>query len=91
MSDTSPTPMPVPLPQATPDFRVRVQSVTGDCDDAARLQAMGVCVGRRVMLVQSGDPLIVRVAGSRIGISARLAEQVQVMPVCDSDPSPPEA
>ena len=45
---------------------------------------MGVCVGRRLMLVRPGDPMIVKVLGSRIGISARLADQVMVLP-CAGD------
>jgi Fe2+ transport system protein FeoA len=44
-----------------------------------RLQAMGLCDGRRVELVRSGDPLIVRVMGTRIGISRRLARQINVV------------
>lgn len=60
----------------------RVMHVDANCDDAARLKAMGVCIGRRLSLVQSGDPLIVCVVGSRIGISARLAEAVFVQPDC---------
>ncbi len=49
-----------------------------------RLKAMGVCVGRRLMLVRAGDPMIVKVLGSRIGISARLARRVRVLP-CAGD------
>jgi len=85
MSDSTLSTPTVTLPQATTDCPVRVTSVTGDCDDVSRLQAMGVCVGRRVMLVQAGDPLIVRVAGTRIGISARLAEQVIVSALCEPE------
>ena len=47
-------------------------------DDLQRLMAMGVCAGRRVEVIQRGDPLIVRVFGSRIGLSARLAQHVHV-------------
>ena len=45
-------------------------------EDVARLKAMGVCLGRRVEVLQSGDPLIVRAFGSRIGVSARIARHV---------------
>ncbi len=47
---------------------------------AGQLMAMGVCEGRRVELVKCGDPLILRVLGSRIGLSARLARGVLVEP-----------
>jgi hypothetical protein len=43
---------------------------------------MGVCIGRKLSLVQSGDPLIVCVVGSRVGMSARLAETVYVELEC---------
>ena len=49
-----------------------------------QLKAMGVCIGRQVMLVQAGDPLILKVMGTRIGLSARLAARVRVAP-CAGD------
>ncbi len=55
-----------------------VHEVQAGSDDIERLQAMGVCPGRRVMLVRRGDPMILRVLGSRIGVSARLAERISV-------------
>lgn len=56
---------------------------TGE-NDVDRLKAMGVCLGRKVMLVQAGDPLILKVLGTRLGISARLALDVLVEP-CRGD------
>jgi len=35
-------------------------------------------VGRRVELVRAGNPLILKVFGSRLGISAELAARVEV-------------
>ena len=57
-----------------------VSGVQAAPEDAQRLKAMGVCAGREVMLIKSGDPLILRVLGTRIGISGRLAATVQVVP-----------
>jgi Fe2+ transport system protein FeoA len=51
-----------------------------NADDLHRLMAMGVCAGRTVEIVLPGDPLILRVFGSRIGLSARLARNVIVRP-----------
>jgi len=66
-----------------------VVKVTADNEDAERLKAMGLCMDREVMLVKPGDPLILRVVGTRIGISARLASTVQVVPcpdpLCNTD------
>lgn len=47
-------------------------------EELERLQAMGICTGRRLEVIKSGDPLIVRVFGSRIGLSARMASHVMV-------------
>lgn len=53
----------------------RVDAQDGSAD---QLMAMGVCIGRQVEVVKCGDPLILRVLGSRIGLSARLAQRVYV-------------
>ncbi len=52
--------------------------------DVDQLKSLGVCLGRKVMLVQAGDPLIVKVMGTRLGVSARLAARVLVEP-CGGD------
>lgn len=57
-----------------------VVDVTADEADAARLKALGICQGRRIQLVKGGDPLIIRVLGTRVGISARLATGITVEP-----------
>jgi Fe2+ transport system protein FeoA len=59
----------------------RITQVDAHCDDLLRLQALGVCVGRRVQLVRAGDPMIISVVGARVGLSARLAAEVRVVPV----------
>ena len=55
-----------------------VRSVETDDEDTHRLKTLGVCVGRRIELVRAGDPLILKVFGSRLGISAELARRVRV-------------
>ena len=57
-----------------------ITRVDGDDDEMARLKAMGLCTGHAVEVIQHGDPLIVKVIGTRIGVSARLAEKVFVNP-----------
>ena len=47
-------------------------------DAAIRLKRLGICVGRSIQLISTGDPMIVRVCGSRIGLSRTLAEMVLV-------------
>lgn len=46
--------------------------------DMLRLKTLGICVGRQVEMVKVGDPLIVRVFGSRLGLASRLAARVWV-------------
>ncbi len=46
--------------------------------DSARLKSMGLCLGRTLEVVKAGDPLIVKVYGTRIGLSTRLAEHILV-------------
>ncbi|TWU02355.1 FeoA family protein [Stieleria varia] len=43
-----------------------------------RMKSLGICEGRRLELLSNGDPMIVRVAGSRIGLSRSLAASVSV-------------
>lgn len=64
-----------------------VTEVEARDSDMERLMAMGVCGGRTVELVKHGDPMILRVYGTRIGISARLAEKIRIQP-CWPDACP---
>jgi Fe2+ transport system protein FeoA len=57
-----------------------IASLNVDPEDAIRLKSLGICVGREVQLVQAGDPIIIRVLGTRVGLSARLATGVVVSP-----------
>jgi len=72
------------LDQIQPEHCGLVAAVRAGEGEIERLKSMGVCVGRRLMLIRPGDPMIVKVLGSRIGISARLANQVMVLP-CAGD------
>lgn len=58
-----------------------MQAVSSDVN---RLKAMGICIGRTVQVIQRGDPLIVCVLGTRLGISARLAHEI-IVQTCGSD------
>lgn len=70
----------IPLCELPDDRCGTIHEVLAGEDDIERLMSMGVCAGRRVVLVRHGDPLILRVLGSRIGLSARLADRVRVVP-----------
>ena len=68
------------LPLATADAGavLEVCRIDAGDEDAVRLKRMGICEGRQVRLLQTGDPLILLVVGCRVGLSRRLASQVQV-------------
>lgn len=55
-----------------------VHDIEATDDEMERLMSMGVCRGRMVTLIQRGDPLILKVFGSRLGVSGRLARRVLV-------------
>jgi len=91
LSVSDPIPIWPALDRLEPGHCGTVREVRGDGEMSDRLRVMGICEGRKVMLVCGGDPLILRVLGTRIGISARLAAGVRVE-VCpddsgDGDPS----
>jgi Fe2+ transport system protein FeoA len=75
------TEQPVPLvrlDQLPPRVCAVVRSVETDDEDTNRLKTLGVCLGRRVELVRAGNPLILKIFGSRLGLSAELAARVRV-------------
>lgn len=57
---------------------VIVSKITAESEAVRQLQAMGVCNGRKVQIIQAGDPMILRVLGTRLGVSARLAHTIWV-------------
>jgi len=57
-----------------------VDHIEAEDEEMTRLMSMGVCAGRTIEMIKSGDPLILKVFGSRVGVSARLAHRVLVTP-----------
>ncbi len=76
--------MPVRLDAIAPGHCGIVREVEAGDSEVDLLKSMGVCLGRKVMLVQAGDPLVLKVMGTRLGVSARLAARVRVEP-CAGD------
>lgn len=56
----------------------RILSVEASGLDVERLEVMGLCEGRLVQVVKQGDPMIVRVFATRIGVAGSLARTVRV-------------
>jgi len=61
-----------------------VRRIETGSEEIQRLQSLGICVGRQIEIIKSGDPLIVRVFGSRLGIAASLGARVW-LEVCEPD------
>ena len=74
----------VRLGELPPKVCAIVRRIEAEDDSMDQLKSLGICIGRQVELVKRGDPLIVRVFGSRLGISSRLANRVLVEP-CHGD------
>lgn len=70
-----------PLSRLRPGSRGRVARVVGDAGQSLRLKSLGFCQGHEVEVLRTGDAWVVRVVGSRIGLSRRLADQVLLMAV----------
>jgi Fe2+ transport system protein FeoA len=85
MTTNAPTPTPeTRLDALLPRQCAVVRRIETDGDDVERLKTLGICVGRRLEVVRTGDPLVVRVFGSRLGLSASLASRVW-LEVCTPD------
>ncbi|MEQ9461601.1 MAG: FeoA family protein [Phycisphaeraceae bacterium] len=68
-----------------------IRSVQAGPFDSERLKAMGLCSGRRVTVLKPGQPMIVTVMGTRIGLDRNLARFVELVPAeldgaCCMDP-----
>lgn len=56
----------------------RVDAVSLEAERAARMAGLGISVGRQVRIVRAGEPIVVQVYGSRIGLAHALARHVLV-------------
>ena len=54
-----------------------------DCcgENQLRMRKLGICVGRKMKLIADGDPMIVQVCATQVGLSKKLASTVGVEPV----------
>lgn len=72
------------LDELPPKTCAVVRRIETDGEEVQRLKSLGLCIGRQIEVVKTGDPLIVKIFGSRIGLSASLARCVW-LEVCASD------
>jgi len=74
----------VRLDELPPRVCAVVRRIVTDDEETQRLKTLGVCVGRRVELVRNGNPLVLKIFGSRLGLAAELAARVHVE-ICQPD------
>lgn len=63
----------------------RVLSVEGEGVEVTRLKRLGLCEHQSLEVVSTGNPLIVSVAGTRLGLSRSVTGQILVEPETDHD------
>lgn len=54
--------------------------MTVDGDAAVRMKQLGLCTGRKFYLLAAGDPMILRLGETEIGLSRELARRIDVRP-----------
>ncbi len=70
----------ISLLDMAPKSSGRIHAVKSTSDLNARLESLGMCEGRTVRLVKDGEPCIVNVYGSRVGIARDVAKHIHVTP-----------
>lgn len=73
--------IPVPLSQLRAGDRARLHAEGLRCDQCDLLNAMGLTDQCELRVCKVGEPCIVQVAETRLGISRRLAAEILVTPV----------
>ena len=68
-----------------------VQQIEDRGEETIRLKRLGICQNRRLQVLNTGDPMIVRVVGTRVGISRQLAGHVAVSAAGESANSDQDA
>jgi Fe2+ transport system protein FeoA len=71
---------PVPLSQLSSGAVGRVQNAELAHADSALLRALGLTTRSLIRVCKSGDPCIVQVRTTRIGLSRKVAENILVIP-----------
>ena len=56
----------------------RCREVKDQGESSVRLKRFGICEGREIEVVQAGNPMVLRVCGTCVGMSRELSELVVV-------------
>ncbi len=61
----------------------RCERINADGVEALRIKRMGLCEGLTVEVLGTGDPLIVAIGHSRLGLSRFVAKKIEVVSLDD--------
>ena len=75
-----------PLTQLKPGQCAIIESIEDGNGSKQRLEIMGLCPGHRICMIRRGDPLIIRVLGSHLGLASDIAARVNVSQVETATP-----
>jgi Fe2+ transport system protein FeoA len=76
-----PQPFLCPLSHIGTGVAVRIKQLSASPEVTHRLREMGFCEEQKIKLLSRQSSLICQVCNARLGISARLAEQILVEPL----------
>ena len=76
-----PQPFLCPLSHIRTGVAVRIKQLSTSPEVTHRLREMGFCEEQKIKLLSRQSSLICQVCNARLGISARLAEQILVEPL----------
>lgn len=76
----APSSVPVPLSTLRGGQRAVVADWTMRADDCEMLAAMGLSRGCALRICQAGEPCIIQVASTRLGLCATVANRILVRP-----------
>ena len=79
--------VPVPLNQLRPGDRARMHPDGLKCESCDLLNAMGLTDRCELRVCKVGEPCIVQVNETRVGISSRLAREIMVTPLAAAGPA----
>lgn len=68
-----------PLTELPAQMAACIDTVEASTSVRAKLEGLGICAGRRIRLIKKGDPYLVGVYGSCVGLSPVIASCVRVV------------
>lgn len=80
MATATSFPTPIQLTSLSPGTAARFHASDLEAQDTALLEALGMTRSCRFRLCQAGDPWIVQVRETRIGLASAVASRILVIP-----------